>query len=121
MEVRGLSKFARVAIKLLQAILAAVPILLSVVFYQAYWQDHGGSPASLGDRVFSIVFLTAGSYVVCGMFAGVLFGLWGIVRAVIAILGGETASSGHTEAIMKDDSSFDEEEWKSRYYQDRNQ
>jgi hypothetical protein len=47
--------------------------------------------------------MTAGSYVICGMFAGVLFGLWGIVRAVIAILGGETDLSGNTEVTKKDD------------------
>lgn len=105
----------------MQFILAAVPLLLSFVFYQAYWQDHGGSPKSLGDQVFSIVFITAGSYVVCGMFAGVLIGLWGIVRAVFAFLGGETVSRSHTEVTKNDDSQFDEEEWKSRYNRDRNQ
>lgn len=109
------------AVKLLQIVLATVPLLVSFVFYQAYWQDRGGSPASLGDKVFSIVFMTAGAYVVCGMFYGLLIGLGVIVRALFVFLGGKTEPSNHAEVTLKDDSSFDEEEWKSRYNQDRNQ
>ena len=128
MGAQGLSKIARVAIKLLQAILAAVPLLLSFVLNRKALQESAGFSEPLVTKVFGVVVTTVMSYVICAMLVGVLIILlkvlllpWVIVQDVILFFGGKTDSSGYAAATKKDDSSFDEEEWKSRYDQDRNQ
>ena len=110
-------KISSVAIKLLQITIASAPILLSIVYYQSYWQDKGGFPTSLGDKVFSIVFLTAGAYLTFGLLGAVFFALWGIIMAVFAILRGETSSMNHPKSTGQVYSQNDdvEDEWRHRF------